>query len=770
MGQPLSQYICSVREDVTDGMAIRRRTAMWRWVLSVVVAAVLLVGLVVLVVRLDADRSPGMLAAAIVTAVLAAAAVAVTWWESRRITLHLNRTVERLIDTESELRLLLDDLPEAVISLDDAGVVRGANAKAAELTGRPVAELSGRPMAELVEPARRSETAAWLAAGRHGRPIAPTSFRLLHADGPPTLVEANVDRPRQTDEGVIVRMRDVTEREDRVRALEQARRRFQQAFHSAPTGMALVRLDDSIIIDANRSLADMLDRPVEDLVGRSIREITHPEDLRAAAGYRARLELGIADTYLLDQRYLRRDGEFVWARTRVAVTEDEGVSLAITHIEDVTEQRRTAERLQWAATHDDLTGLPNRTELIARVDAILRDAGLGDVSLLFIDLDNFKSVNDSLGHGIGDTLLTAMSVRLREVVGAEAVLARFGGDEFIVVLTGGVDALATAERVREAMREAVVVDGTELFVAASIGVSMNDRAGVSAADLLRDADAAMYRAKARGRDCVEAFAPGSHETTVLALRTAAELRRGVERGEVVPYFQPIVELTTGHVVGFEALARWLHPERGLLTPDQFLPMAEETGLVEEIGASILEDALAQFARWRAHDLPFANAHLSVNVGTRQVVDPSFAGLVADLLAQTGIPADSLWLEITETALLADVKASTVALRNLRSLGLHLVVDDFGTGYSSLTYLKRFPVEALKIDKGFVAGLGLDTEDTTIVEAVVNLGHSFGIAVIAEGLETPLQLSRLRELGCDRGQGYLFGRPRPASIVEAERTS
>jgi diguanylate cyclase (GGDEF)-like protein/PAS domain S-box-containing protein len=759
-----------VREDVTDGMAIRRRTAMWRWVLSVVVAAVLLLGLVVLVVRLDTDRSPGMLAAVIVAAVLAATAVAVTWWESRRITLHLNRTVERLIDTESELRLLLDDLPEAVISLDDAGVVRGANAKAAELTGRPVADLTGRPMAALVEPARRSETAAWLAAGRHGRPVAPTSFRLLHVDGPPTLVEANVDRPRQTDEGFIVRMRDVTEREDRVRALEQARRRFQQAFHSAPTGMALVRLDDSIILDANRSLADMLDHPVEDLVGRSIREITHPDDLRAAAAYRARLELGIADTYLLDQRYLRRDGAFVWARTRVAVTEDEGVSLAITHIEDVTEQRRTAERLQWAATHDDLTGLPNRTELIARVDAILQDADVGDVSLLFIDLDNFKSVNDSLGHGIGDTLLTAMSVRLRAVVGAESVLARFGGDEFIVVLTGGVDALATAERVREAMREAVVVDGTELFVAASIGVSTNDRASVSAADLLRDADAAMYRAKARGRDCVEAFAPGSHETTVLALRTAGELRRGVERGEVVPYFQPIVELTTGHVVGFEALARWLHPERGLLTPDQFLPMAEETGLVEEIGASILEDALAQFARWRARDLPFANAHLSVNVGTRQVVDPAFAGLVADLLAQTGIPADSVWLEITETALLADVKASTVALRNLRSLGLHLVVDDFGTGYSSLTYLKRFPVEALKIDKGFVAGLGLDSEDTTIVEAVVNLGHSFGIAVIAEGLETPLQLSRLRELGCDRGQGYLFGRPRPASIVEAERTS
>jgi EAL domain-containing protein (putative c-di-GMP-specific phosphodiesterase class I) len=255
---------------------------------------------------------------------------------------------------------------------------------------------------------------------------------------------------------------------------------------------------------------------------------------------------------------------------------------------------------------------------------------------------------------------------------------------------------------------------------------------------------------------------------VLALRTATELRRGIDRGEIVPYFQPIVELTTGHVTGFEALARWLHPERGLLTPDQFLPMAEETGLIDDIGACVLRDSLAQVASWRARELPFAGATISVNVASRQLVDPAFAELVADVLAQTGIPADSLWLEITETALLADIKASTVALRNLRSLGLHLSVDDFGTGYSSLTYLKRFPVEAIKIDRTFVAGLGLDADDTTIVEAVVNLGHSFGIAVIAEGLETPLQLARLRQLRCDKGQGYLFGRPRPANIVESER--
>ncbi len=606
----------------------------------------------------------------------------------------------------------------------------------------------------------------------------PMTLHLARADGTTVAVEASHDRPRREPDdevpgaSAIVRLRDVSEREERTRALEQARRRFQQAFHSAPTGMALVRLDDSRIIDANRSLAETLQRPVDDLVGRSIRELTHPDDLRTAAAYRNRLELGIVDTYLLDQRYRRADGEYIWARTRVAVTEDEGVALAITHIEDVTEQLRTADQLRWAATHDELTGLPNRTELLAQVDAMLEGAPLGTVALLFIDLDNFKTVNDSLGHGIGDHLLGAMSRRLADVVGPEALLARFGGDEFIVVLrahdTQPLDPEVVAEALCAAVREPVDVEGTELYVTASIGYSVSSRPGTSAAELLRDADGAMYRAKARGRDCVEAYAPGAHETTVLALRTATELRRGIGRGEIVPYYQPIVDLTTGHVVGFEALARWLHPERGLLGPDAFLPLAEETGLVGQIGESILRDSLAQLARWRAQELPFAQCHLAVNVGTRQVVDPAFAPLVAEILAETGIPADSLWLEITETALLADVKASTVALRNLRSLGLHLAVDDFGTGYSSLTYLKRFPVEAIKIDRSFVAGLGLDSDDTTIVEAVVNLGHSFGIGVIAEGLETPLQLARLRTIGCDRGQGYLFGRPRPASIVESER--
>jgi diguanylate cyclase (GGDEF)-like protein/PAS domain S-box-containing protein len=763
-----------VRDDLTDAVAIRGRAATWRWVVSVIVAAALLFAAVVLVIRVGERQSRTTVIVLGVAAGLALCAVVVTWLESRRITHHLHRTIERLVDTESELRVLLDDLPEAVISIDAGGLVRGTNTKAAELTGRSTGELAGTPLRELVEVGDRPNIDAWLAEARWRSGVDGTTLRLTGADGTVTVVEATYDQPRGSTDGAIVRLLDVTEREGRGRALEQARRRFQQAFHSAPTGMALVRLDNSTIIDANRSLAEMLHRPVDDLVGRSIREITHPDDLKAAAVHRARLELGIVDTYLLDQRYERSDGTYVWARTRVAVTEDDGIPLAITHIEDVTEQRRVADQLRWAATHDDLTGLPNRTELLSRVDQLLTGCPVGTVALLFIDLDNFKAVNDSLGHGIGDRLLTVMSERIRGAVGEGTLLARFGGDEFIVVLQAHADDPfdpgGVAERLRSTIREAVDVEGTEFFITASIGFSINAAESTVAADLLRDADGAMYRAKSRGRDCVEAYSAGLQETTALALRTATELRRGIDRGEIVPYYQPIVELTTGHVVGFEALARWLHPERGLLGPEQFLSLAEETGLVGHVGEAILRDGLAQLAQWRARDLPFATAYLAVNVGTRQVVDPAFATLVAGLLGETGIPADSLWLEITESALLADVKASTVAMRKLRGLGLHLAVDDFGTGYSSLTYLKRFPVEAIKIDRSFVAGLGLDNDDTTIVEAVVKLGHSFGLDVIAEGLETPLQLARLRAIGCDRGQGYLFGRPRPASIIESERSS
>ena len=744
------------------------------------VVTIVVTVVVVVVWRAGSDPDTDAIVAVSAIGVLAILAVVAMAVDSRRIGRRLQHTIDELVRAETGIRGLLDDLPDAVMGLDERGTIRSANRRAALLTGRTVDELVGRAFLEMIGDTDRDvvterwhfETASDVAAGDGadaGSIGAPILFELIDDVGDPHLVEASLHRPADTDQrGLVVVLRDVTDRARSTVALEQARRRFQQAFHSAPTGMALVRLDDSRIVDANQSLADMLDRPLESLIGAGIREITHPDDLRAAATQRARLELGIADTYLLEQRYVRRDGSFVWARTRVSVTEDEGVALAITHIEDVTDQRVAAERLSHAATHDDLTELPNRAALVERLDELLVGAAPGQVSVLFIDLDNFKVVNDSLGHGVGDQLLREVARRLRHVMRDKDCLARFGGDEFVVFVNGDVDATAVAERLRRTVQRSIFVDGHELVTTASIGIAVNHSGALSADELLRDADAAMYRAKSGGRDRVEAFTEETRRASVEALQTSTELRRGLERGEVVPYFQPIVDLDGGQVVGFEVLARWLHPDRGLLVPSQFMPVAEEAGLMTELGSRILRDSLAQLAHWRATGLRFADCSLSVNVATQQLIDASFLDLVHDALGETGIDAGSLWLEITETALMADTRAAGNALRDLRGLGLHLSVDDFGTGYSSLTYLQRFPVEAIKIDRSFVVGLGLEADDTSIVEAVVNLGHSLGLTVVAEGVETPLQLNRLRELGCDKGQGYLFGRPRPASITASER--
>jgi diguanylate cyclase (GGDEF)-like protein/PAS domain S-box-containing protein len=758
-----------------------RQYRAWWLILPIVAVSAALV--VLAGMRAGADPGPETIAVVIGIALMALVAIVATVLESRRIGRRFQRTIDELSRTQSEIRRLLDDLPDAVMGLNDRGLIESANQRAALLTGRSIDELVGRAFLEMIgDDDRESVTERWHfdqerpgsldVTGDLTGPIGNhVVFELVDADGEPHLVEASLHRPSVTDGrggGLVVLLRDVTDRARTTVALEQARRRFQQAFHSAPTGMALVRLDDSRIVDANQSLADMLARPLSSLVGIGIREITHPDDLRAAATQRARLELGIADTYLLEQRYVRSDGAFVWARTRVSVTEDEGVALAITHIEDVTEQRMVAEQLTHAATHDGLTELPNRAALVERLDELLARADVGQVSVLFIDLDNFKIVNDSLGHGVGDELLRQVASRLRHVMRDTDRLARLGGDEFVVLVDGGVDPAVVAERLRRAVQRPIVIDEHELVVTASIGFAVNSSAELTADELLRDADAAMYRAKAAGRDRVEAFTEETRAASLAALQTSSELRRGLERGEVVPYFQPIVDLEGGQVVGFEVLARWLHPDRGLLLPGQFLPMAEESGLIVDLGAGILRDSLAQLAHWRAIGLQFASCSLSINVATQQLIDGRFLDVVHDALGETGIDADSLWLEITETALMADTAAAGRALRDLRGLGLHLSVDDFGTGYSSLTYLKRFPVEAIKIDRSFVTGLGLEADDTSIVEAVVRLGHSLGLSVVAEGVETPLQLNRLRELGCDKGQGYLFGRPRPAGITANER--
>ena len=461
---------------------------------------------------------------------------------------------------------------------------------------------------------------------------------------------------------------------------------------------------------------------------------------------------------------------------RVTVdTHDELSFVARALNETVAKTEIATNRLAQQATHDTLTGLPNRALVLDRLAQALargqRDGLL--LAVLFIDLDRFKPINDSLGHHTGDEVLGVIADRLTTLLRDADTVARLAGDEFVVICEGlatPAAAVATAERVVADLSRPIMTgsgsSAREVMVGASVGVAYaNGPTDLAPEDLVRDADVAMYRAKQRGRGCVEVFDDALRVAVEQRLQTQDDLRHAIDGGQIRTFYQPIVDGATAAVLGFEALARWQHPTRGLVGPHEFIAVAEESGLIVPLGAEILAQACAQAARWRAGRPGQAALRVSVNVASAQLAHRSFVPTVAAVLADTGLEPHALSLEITETTIMADTEAAAETLRAIRALGVHLAIDDFGTGYSSLTYLRRFPVETLKIDRSFVAGIGRDLEDEAIVDMILSLARALGLQVVAEGVETAGQRDRLRSLGCDLMQGFYFGRPMPADQAD-----
>ncbi|MGN6870540.1 MAG: putative bifunctional diguanylate cyclase/phosphodiesterase [Solirubrobacteraceae bacterium] len=426
---------------------------------------------------------------------------------------------------------------------------------------------------------------------------------------------------------------------------------------------------------------------------------------------------------------------------------------------------KTADTMRHAF-NDPLTGLANRALLLDRLTHALARARRDQtqVTLLFIDLDRFKLINDSLGHAAGDALLVAVAERIRSVLRGGETAARLGGDEFAVVLdtTASIRAAeSVAQRLLEVLEAPFAVADREVFVSASIGIAAGNDA---AEDVLRDSDVAMYRAKSRGKSRYEVYEAGMHEEVVERLELEADLQRALDRDELVVHFQPIVELGYGRIVGLEALVRWLHPTRGLVAPGTFVPIAEETGMIQAIGSWVLAEACRHVARWQEEYPRDAALMLSVNLSGRQLMSPQLTTAVARALSDSRLAPDSLILELTETVLMQDSDATIRQLVALKQLGVKIAVDDFGTGYSSLQYLQRFPIDILKIAKPFVDGLVARVDDTTMVRAIADLGRTLGLGTIAEGIETEDQYVKLRALGCALGQGFLFSKAVPHDAI------
>nr|WP_265737647.1 GGDEF domain-containing phosphodiesterase [Peterkaempfera bronchialis] len=567
-------------------------------------------------------------------------------------------------------------------------------------------------------------------------------------------------------------LHDVTERlRD---ALQASESRFRAAFADAGIGMALVDADDCII-EANPALAAMVGLDVSELVRMHIHRFIDPEE-SARRLYRE-LVAGKRDRLRIEKRLKHRDGGTVWTNITVSLIRDgDGNPLyTLAMVEDVTEQRRLGDRLHYQSLHDPLTRLPNRSYFFERLAAACEAPASARrrVGLCYLDLDGFAAVNDTLGHHIGDELLVAAANRLEQHValGEGRLVARLGGDEFAVLVPdseGGEQLTALATELLRVLDQPFEVAGHRLAVTASIGVVERPVRGTTPTELVKDADATLYWSKADGRARWTLYDPdrGAHQMTRQLLATA--LRPALERGEFAVEFQPLVGLADGRVHGAEALVRWRHPRFGTLSPDRFIPLAEESGAIVPLGKWVLEESCRQARHW-LDEFPSAAVFVSVNLAVRQVWDSDVVADVAEVLEATGLPPRLLQLELTESAVMGPAGRPLQALQALADMGVRIAIDDFGTGYSNLAYLSRLPVHVLKLDGTFVEGFrdpgGTRREaDEKIVSAVVRLAHALGLTVTAEGIESAVQAERLRATGCDTAQGWYFARPGPPHRV------
>jgi diguanylate cyclase (GGDEF)-like protein/PAS domain S-box-containing protein len=557
---------------------------------------------------------------------------------------------------------------------------------------------------------------------------------------------------------------------DRTRELEERERYFSSIVRNSFDVVAV--LDEHSVVEWTApSLERVFGWQPQEVVGRPLHELVDAGELAELSSALERASLRPETGVVVETKIRHRDGSI--RNTEATVTslrEDPAVAGYVLNCRDVTERKTLEAQLVSQAFTDSLTGLANRALFRDRLEHALARAertGNHALAVLFIDLDGFKAVNDSLGHDLGDELLTALAVRVGSWVRSADTFARLGGDEFALLIEEPADAEEAervATRILSVLSDPFPVGTRDIFVTASIGIA-STTTSAGAESLLRDADSAMYQAKARGRGRYVVFEPRMHVDAVSRLELQSDLRNALGRGELFLHYQPMVDLRTRRVLSAEALLRWQHPVRGMLPPCDFIPLAEETGLIVPIGRWVLKRACEQAAAWQRLYGDGAPS-VSVNLSARQLAHPDLVADVAKALRVSGADPGLVVLELTESLLVEQAEWAVERLAELKTLGVLLALDDFGTGYSSLAYLHRFPVDILKIDRSFVRDIDTGGSDQAMLKAIVNLGHSLGLEMVAEGIETEAASRRIESMGCSRGQGYLFSRPVPAGELEA----
>jgi diguanylate cyclase (GGDEF)-like protein/PAS domain S-box-containing protein len=554
----------------------------------------------------------------------------------------------------------------------------------------------------------------------------------------------------------------------RNRLLRRSQSRFRSLVQNSADVNMIITAQGQITYESP-AVVQVLGYHPEDRVGGPAFASVHKNDKARAVRLLADVVRNPGAPVTTELRLRHADGtwrgvEFVFKN----LLDDPAVQGIVVNYRDVTQRRALEDELRHQAFHDSLTGLANRALFLDRLQhAMSRKRGFGHpLAVLFVDLDDFKTVNDSLGHGEGDLLLKDVSDRLRKVLRTGDTVARMGGDEFAVLIEDAVDSdapLDVAGRILNELQPPFTSQGRDLFVRASIGVSVWNGGDETAQDLIRNADMSMYTAKANGKNRIEVFEPRMHEAALARLALKGDLEHALERKEFFLQYQPIVRLSDGRVTGVEALLRWRHPRRGVVNPTDFLPIAEETGLIVPLGYWVMEQAFQQAGAWDEKDAT-RGLTISVNVSGRQVTQPEFVTEVRRTLRSTRVPPRRVTLEFTESVLMRDTEKTLETLGALKKLGLRLAIDDFGTGYSSLSYLRRFPIDALKIDRSFVGSMGGGPAQLAVVRSIVKLGEQLHLETVAEGIEEAAQLDSLRELETSHGQGFLFSRPVDASAI------